>query len=85
MRLCASACLAALQRPLRPGDAYLDVSQAAIRRVLPMLLWVPTGLATAVFRDACGLEPVPSSARVRAWLAEQAAQPDAFTEHLAWR
>src|SRR5207248_6844100 len=32
------------------------------------------GLATAVFRAACGLEPVPSSARVRGWLAAHTAE-----------
>ncbi|MBV9880524.1 MAG: aminotransferase class III-fold pyridoxal phosphate-dependent enzyme [Gemmatirosa sp.] len=73
LRLCTSACLAAHQRRQQPDNAYLDVSQTAIRRVLPLLARIPSGLATAVFRDACGLEPVPSSARVRTWLAAHAA------------
>jgi 4-aminobutyrate aminotransferase-like enzyme/Ser/Thr protein kinase RdoA (MazF antagonist) len=73
LRLCVSACLAAHQRRQRPDNEYLDVSQEGIRRVLPALARIPLGLATAVFRAACGLEPVPSSARVRAWLAERTA------------
>jgi len=68
LRLCTSACLAAHQRRQSPDNDYLDVSQQAIRRTLPVLAGVPFGLATAVFRDACGLEPVASSARVRDWL-----------------
>jgi 4-aminobutyrate aminotransferase-like enzyme/Ser/Thr protein kinase RdoA (MazF antagonist) len=69
LRLCASACIAAEQRRQRPDNAYLDVSQAAIRRTLPALAAIPFGLAEAVFRDACGLEASAHSARVRRWLA----------------
>ena len=59
LRLCTSACIAAYQRQQSPDNDYLDVSQEAIRRTLPLLEAIPFGLATAVFRDACGLEPVP--------------------------
>lgn len=69
MRLAMSACIAAHQRRLRPDNEYLDVSQSAIRRVLPQLARVPFGLAEAICRDAAGLEPSPSAARVRSWLA----------------
>jgi 4-aminobutyrate aminotransferase-like enzyme/Ser/Thr protein kinase RdoA (MazF antagonist) len=68
LRLCASACIAADQRRQRPDNAYLDVSQAAIRRTLPALASIPFGLAEAVFRDACGLEASATSGRVRDWL-----------------
>ncbi len=71
-RLCMSACIAADQQRQNPGNAYLDVSQAAIRRTLPVLAGTPFGAATAVFRDACGLEPVPGSSKVTAWLAANA-------------
>jgi 4-aminobutyrate aminotransferase-like enzyme/Ser/Thr protein kinase RdoA (MazF antagonist) len=69
LRLCTSACIAAYQRKQNPGNDYLDVSQEAIRRVLPLLERIPFGLATALFRDACGVEPVPASTGVRKWLA----------------
>ena len=70
MRLCVSACIAAHQRRLRPDNEYLDVSQAAIRTTLPALARVPFELATAVLRGAAGLEPSPTSDRVRAWLQQ---------------
>ena len=71
MRLCTSACIAAHQSRLRPDNEYLDVSQAAIRRTLPVLATIPFALATAVLRDAAGLEPSPTGGRVRSWLVQQ--------------
>ena len=71
LRLCTSACIAAHQRRQRPDNAYLDVSQGAIRDLLPMLATIPFGLAEAVLRDACGLEPCAASARIRAWLGRE--------------
>ncbi len=69
LRLCTSACVAAHQRRARPDNIYLDISQDANRQTLPLLANIPFGLAEAVFRDACGLEPIAASACVRAWLA----------------
>ncbi len=74
MRLAMSACIAAHQRRLRPDNDYLDVSQSAIRRVLPQLARVPFRLAEAICREAAGLEPSPSAARVRSWLAEHSTE-----------
>jgi Ser/Thr protein kinase RdoA (MazF antagonist) len=37
LRLCMSVCIAAWQQRQRPDDAYLAVSQAPIRRTLPLL------------------------------------------------
>ena len=68
LRLCMSACIAADQRRQRPDDAYLTVSQAAVRRTLPSLAEIPFGLAEGVYRNACGLEPSARSAHVRRWL-----------------
>lgn len=73
LRLCTSACVAAHQRQLNPGNDYLDVSQEAIRLALPELAKIPFGLASAVFRDACGMEPVAAATQVRSWLAANAA------------
>jgi len=69
MRLCVSACIAAHQGRLRPDNSYLDISQAAIRRTLPVLASIPFGLATAALRGAAGFEPSPTADRVRASLA----------------
>ena len=71
MRLAVSACLAAHQRRLRPDNEYLDVSQAAIRRTLPVLASLPFGLATAALRGAAGLEPSAAAERVTTWLARR--------------
>ena len=73
MRLCMSACIAAHQRRVRPDNDYLDVSQAAIRRTLPIVARTPFALATALLRAAAGLEPSPSGERVRTWLVRHAA------------
>jgi 4-aminobutyrate aminotransferase-like enzyme/Ser/Thr protein kinase RdoA (MazF antagonist) len=68
LRLCASACIAADQQRERPGNAYLGVSQNAIRKLLPILARTPFPLAGAVVRDAFGVDPVPASSRVAAYL-----------------
>jgi 4-aminobutyrate aminotransferase-like enzyme len=74
LRLCMSACLAAHQQRQDPHNAYLDVSQAAIRQTLPALASVPFALARALFRDACGLVPVAGSAGVSSWLRANTAR-----------
>ncbi|HET7504022.1 MAG TPA: aminotransferase class III-fold pyridoxal phosphate-dependent enzyme [Kofleriaceae bacterium] len=69
LRLCMSACIAAHQQRLYPGNDYLGISQAPLARTLPRLARVPFGVAAATVRSACGHEPIASSAAVRAWLA----------------
>jgi 4-aminobutyrate aminotransferase-like enzyme/Ser/Thr protein kinase RdoA (MazF antagonist) len=64
LRLCMSASIAADQQRQRPGDEYLAISQEPLRRTLPRLAAIPRRLADAVFRQACGLMPVPASARI---------------------
>ena len=68
LRLCMSVSLAAYQQRQRPEDAYLTISQPAIRKTLPKLAQIPFGLAEAVFRDACDRPPVANSGPVVAWL-----------------
>ncbi len=53
LRLCVSASLAANAIRQRPGDAYLEISQAPIRRTLPRLLERPPALIREVVHDAC--------------------------------
>jgi 4-aminobutyrate aminotransferase-like enzyme/Ser/Thr protein kinase RdoA (MazF antagonist) len=64
MRLCGSACIAMSQLGEKPDHDYLAVSQAAIARTLPRLVDVPFALATAVVREAAGIEPAPHRKRV---------------------
>ncbi|HVA56275.1 MAG: aminotransferase class III-fold pyridoxal phosphate-dependent enzyme [Gemmatimonadaceae bacterium] len=73
VRLCLSACMAAVQMSQRPDNAYLGISQQRVRRALPRLAATSFPLAEAVFRHACGLAPVPASARVVSWLDAHAA------------
>ncbi|MEZ4644443.1 MAG: aminotransferase class III-fold pyridoxal phosphate-dependent enzyme [Chloroflexota bacterium] len=68
LRLAISACMAAQQQRQRPDDPYLTISQEPIRRTLPRLLQTPHRLATAVYRHACHLPPVPHASPIIAWL-----------------
>jgi 4-aminobutyrate aminotransferase-like enzyme/Ser/Thr protein kinase RdoA (MazF antagonist) len=74
LRLCLSACIGATQMAERPDDPYLAVSQAPLRRTLPMLAGVHRRLAEYTFRAACGLTPVPSTPAVEAWIAANGAK-----------
>lgn len=75
MRLCASACISAEQQRLQPENVYLGVSQAAIRRVLPLLARTPFALGEAIVRDAAGVDPVPAGTRVVDYLRRTDAAP----------
>jgi 4-aminobutyrate aminotransferase-like enzyme/Ser/Thr protein kinase RdoA (MazF antagonist) len=55
LRLCVSACLAGLQQRERPADDYLSISQAPLRRTLPVLTGIHPDAAEEAFRAACGL------------------------------
>jgi 4-aminobutyrate aminotransferase-like enzyme/Ser/Thr protein kinase RdoA (MazF antagonist) len=71
MRLCMSACIAARQRREVPDNGYLDVSQAAIRRTLPMLGAIPFAYAEARLRGRSATSN--RSRAVRTWLERQSA------------
>ena len=51
MRLAASVCIAAFQQNQRPDIDYLGISQAPIRKTLPMLARIPPKIAQAAFLD----------------------------------
>ncbi|MCB0197773.1 MAG: aminotransferase class III-fold pyridoxal phosphate-dependent enzyme, partial [Anaerolineae bacterium] len=68
MRLCVSVCMSAYQQQQRPDDAYLAISQQAIRNTLPKLAKIHERLAEAIFRQACGFSPVPHAEAVCSWL-----------------
>jgi 4-aminobutyrate aminotransferase-like enzyme/Ser/Thr protein kinase RdoA (MazF antagonist) len=81
LRLALSACIAAEQQAARPDDAYLGISQGAIRETLPKLVAVHPRLAHYLFRDACRLAPVPESPRVVEWLRAHRHECAAVTGH----
>ncbi len=70
LRLCTSVAIAAEQQSRQPENDYLGISQAPIRNSLPELMKIPSRLAEAVFREACGLAPVRSSPTITRWLGE---------------
>lgn len=63
LRLCVSAALAAHQLAQRPGDDYLAISQAPIRRTLPVLAGIHPDAAEERLRAACGRD-VPAGSQV---------------------
>ncbi len=69
-RLAVSVCVSAQRRLEEPGNDYLTVSERPAWDALHRLAPVHHRLARAVFRSACGLEPVPSSRAVVGWLEE---------------
>jgi 4-aminobutyrate aminotransferase-like enzyme/Ser/Thr protein kinase RdoA (MazF antagonist) len=73
LRLCASVMIAAEQTRQRADNAYLSVSQAAIRDLLPVLAKIPFKLAEAAIRHAARLTPAPASESVTAFLERQSA------------
>ena len=68
LRLCMSVCIAAEQQKSQPDNEYLGISQQPIRNTLPRLIKIHSRFAEATFREACGLSPFKSSARVAGWL-----------------
>ena len=75
MRLVTSACLAAHQTSLRPGDPYLAVSQGGVRKTLPELATIHPRFAHYYFREVCKIEPVPQAPAVLRWLEAQQPAP----------
>ena len=64
-RLAVSVVNAAAKRRLRPGDAYVDVSQAGARRLLQLLHGRDHAVAAERLRAVCGRPPSELLARVR--------------------
>jgi 4-aminobutyrate aminotransferase-like enzyme/Ser/Thr protein kinase RdoA (MazF antagonist) len=57
LRLCTSVCIAARQQALRPGDAYLGISQGPIARTLPALAALDMDDVESAFRQVRGRTP----------------------------
>jgi 4-aminobutyrate aminotransferase-like enzyme/Ser/Thr protein kinase RdoA (MazF antagonist) len=67
-RLAVSVCVAAQQRAAEPDNAYLAVSEAPAWATLERTAQLPSTLAEAAIRSACGYEPCAASPRVMAYL-----------------
>ncbi len=70
LRLCASVAISAHQKSLEPDNAYLTASEAPAWYLLSRLERESLDLPHYLFRQACGLEPVPRSRAVVQWLEE---------------
>ena len=74
LRLLLSVSLCAHQTRLRPGDPYLEISNALMWALLEKLAAVPPALARAHFRQACGFAPCAAEAAAVAWMRGQASE-----------
>lgn len=70
-RLATSVTMSTYQQSLHPDDPYLVISQQPAWAMLRKLTDVPSGLAKAIFRQACGLEPVATATAVSRYLLSQ--------------
>jgi 4-aminobutyrate aminotransferase-like enzyme/Ser/Thr protein kinase RdoA (MazF antagonist) len=68
MRLAVSVVNSAVGKQSRPADPYVTISEAPAWAALNRLRSIHPRFAWYVFRHACGLEPVPGSARLTGWL-----------------
>jgi 4-aminobutyrate aminotransferase-like enzyme/Ser/Thr protein kinase RdoA (MazF antagonist) len=71
-RLAVSVTNSAFEKRLRPDDAYAVISEAPAWALLETLEAIHPDFAHYRLRDACGLPPVPDSARVQRWLQAHA-------------
>ena len=68
LRLCASVAISAHQKRREPENEYLTVSEAPAWALLERLDGEIPELAHLLFREACGLDPVPAAGRIVDWL-----------------
>ena len=74
-RLAVSLTNSAYLKTIHSGDAYISVSEGQGWRTLEELFAVPEALATAIFRHACGVDPVPPARRVVDYLQASGFSP----------
>ncbi len=68
LRLCVSVAMSAFQRRREPDNEYLSVSEEAAWALLDLLQAKSPDLPHYLFRQRCGLEPVPGARSVVDWL-----------------
>lgn len=68
LRLCASVAISARRKREEPGLPYLTVSEAPAWELLARLAQESDDLAHFLFRQGCGMEPVPGARAVVGWL-----------------
>jgi 4-aminobutyrate aminotransferase-like enzyme/Ser/Thr protein kinase RdoA (MazF antagonist) len=71
-RLAVSVVNSAQRASVKPGDAYVTVSERPAWEALARLATIHPRFAYYTFRAACGLDAVPQSEALRMWLADNA-------------
>jgi 4-aminobutyrate aminotransferase-like enzyme/Ser/Thr protein kinase RdoA (MazF antagonist) len=71
MRLAVSVVVSAQRKQLRPGDAYITVSEAPAWQALERLARINPRFAHCVFHDACGFPADAKSAAVTDYLGKK--------------
>ena len=67
-RLCCSVLVSAYRKTLEPDNDYMTVSEKPAWAMLERLADVHPNFVHYAFRQACGLDPCPQTARVVTWL-----------------
>jgi 4-aminobutyrate aminotransferase-like enzyme/Ser/Thr protein kinase RdoA (MazF antagonist) len=72
MRLAVSVVNSAIRASVKPDDAYVTITEEPAWEALTRLARVHPRFAHYMFREVCGLQPVPKASAVRKWLAAHA-------------
>jgi 4-aminobutyrate aminotransferase-like enzyme/Ser/Thr protein kinase RdoA (MazF antagonist) len=70
LRLCTSVAISAHQKRREPENDYLTVSETSAWALLRELQATNLKVPHLLFREACGLEPVPAASQVIPWLQD---------------
>ena len=73
MRLAVSVTNSAHRKTLQPDDPYVAISEEPAWDALERLAQIHPRFAFYIFREACGLPPVPQSEKVQRWLVDNSA------------
>ena len=71
MRLAVSVVNSAIRKAQKPDDPYVVISEAPAWEALERLAKIHPRFAQYSIREACGVEPVAGSDRIKSWLATQ--------------
>jgi 4-aminobutyrate aminotransferase-like enzyme/Ser/Thr protein kinase RdoA (MazF antagonist) len=74
-RLAVSVTNSALRATVKPDDSYVTISEAPAWEALARLAEIHPRFAHYMFREACGLAPVPRSGAAQKWLAASGGSP----------
>jgi murein DD-endopeptidase MepM/ murein hydrolase activator NlpD len=79
-RLAVSVTNSAHRKKVKPDDAYVTVSEAPAWEALERLEKIDPRFAHFIFRDACGMPPVPKAEKIVRWLQAHGKTADAILD-----